>query len=98
MYGLHACLIVAHRNSIRGVAIDGINQQLLTASADCKLKVGIIIIIISIIITIIIIIIIISIIIIVVSVIITIISLNTLFLFTTVLALSKTKSPLYNDI
>ncbi|XP_031556169.1 WD repeat-containing protein 36-like [Actinia tenebrosa] len=28
----------AHKGCIRGVAIDGINQQLLTASADCKLK------------------------------------------------------------
>ena len=29
----------AHSGHVRGVAIDGLNQQVITAGADCKLKV-----------------------------------------------------------
>lgn len=29
----------AHQSQVRGVAIDGLNQQVMTAGADCKLKV-----------------------------------------------------------
>ena len=32
-------VFAAHQSQIRGVAIDGINQQVITAGADCNLKV-----------------------------------------------------------
>lgn len=37
---LFVCLFFpAHQSQVRGVAIDGLNQQVMTAGADCKLKV-----------------------------------------------------------
>lgn len=43
LYFLHViCILIsAHSGRIRGLAIDGVNQQVITAGADCKVKVQI---------------------------------------------------------
>ena len=44
LYLLHViCILIsAHSGRIRGLAIDSVNQQVITAGADCKVKVQII--------------------------------------------------------
>ena len=43
LYLLHViCILIsAHSDRIRGLAIDSVNQQVITAGADCKVKVQI---------------------------------------------------------